>query len=134
MSADGEWRWIVPQVLLAVQAEQVAEHGGPSGVRDPGLFASALARPQNLAAYQAPDVAALAAAYGYGLVRNHPFLDGNKRIGLIAVELFLALNGHALAADDAACVETIVSLASGALDEPGLVGWIRQHLVPAPVA
>ncbi len=125
-----EWRWIESRVILAAHAEQLAEHGGPDGVRDAGLLHSALARPLNLAAYGEPDVVALAAAYGFGLVRNHPFVDGNKRTGLVAIELFLALNGFELSADDASCVMTILDLASGALDEAGLGEWIRVHLEP----
>ena len=87
------WVWLDPAVLRAVHEEQLAEHGGASGTRDAGLFESALARPENLAAYGAPDAAALAAAYGWGLARNHPFVDGNKRTAFVATELFLMLNG-----------------------------------------
>jgi len=114
---------------MAAHAEQLAEHGGAEGVRDIGLFESALARPQNLAAYEEPDVADLAAAYGFGLVRNHPFVDGNKRTGLVAIELFLVLHGFELEVDDASCVLTILALASGELSEAELAGWIRHHLV-----
>jgi death-on-curing family protein len=106
------WIWLDPAVLQAVHEEQLAEHGGASGTRDAGLFESALARPENLAAYGEPDAAALAAAYGWGLARNHPFVDGNKRTAFVAAELFLMLNGHELAADDAACVLTMLAVAS----------------------
>ncbi len=91
------------------------------------MFESALARPQNLAAYGEPDVAALAAAYAFGLARNHPFVDGNKRIALIALEAFLALNGAELTASDVQCVQTILSLAAGELEESALADWIRQN-------
>jgi death-on-curing protein len=124
------WIWLSAQVLLAAHDEQLAEHGGASGIRDQNLFESALARPQNLAAYEAPDVAALAAAYAFGLTKNHPFIDGNKRIALIALESFLVLNGFELVADDAQCVMAILSLASGELSEAQLAEWIRKNLRP----
>jgi death-on-curing protein len=128
MSRD--WTWLDPAVLLAVHDEQLAEHGGAQGTRDIGLFESALAKPQNLAHYGDPDVADLAAAYGAGIARNHPFIDGNKRTAFVAVELFLVLNGHALLADDAACVITMLAVADGSLDEAGFSGWLRAHLQP----
>lgn len=122
------WIWLSAQVLLAAHDEQLAEHGGASGIRDHSLFESTLARPQNLAAYETPDAAALAAAYAFGLAKNHPFVDGNKRIALIALESFLVLNGFELVADDVQCVMTILSLASGELDEGQLAEWIRTHM------
>jgi death on curing protein len=124
------WVWIDPRVLLAVHEEQLAEHGGAPGTRDLGLFESALARPRNLALYGAPDAAALAAAYGCGIARNHPFLDGNKRTAFVAVELFLALNGQELLADDSACVLTMLAVASGTLDEANFAAWLREHSAP----
>ena len=126
------WRWLAADVLLAVHEEQLAEHGGAAGVRDTGLFESALARPQNLAAYGDPDAHALAAAYGVGLAKNHPFVDGNKRTAFVAVELFLALNGWQLLADDANCVLTMLGVASGAIDEPTFAQWLRAHAEPRP--
>lgn len=120
--------WLDSDILLAAHDEQLAEHGGPSGIRDPGLFESALARAQNLAAYGKPDAATLAASYAFGLAKNHPFIDGNKRIALIALEYFLELNGYALIADDAQCVLAILSLAAGDLDEKALAQWIRKHM------
>lgn len=128
MAANQTWVWIDAAVILAVHEEQLAEHGGGAGVRDAGLMDSALARPVNLAAYGDPDVAELAAAYGFGLARNHPFVDGNKRTAFVAVELFLALNGWALAATDADCVLTMLALAAGDLDEPGFADWLRDHI------
>ncbi|MFM7505915.1 MAG: type II toxin-antitoxin system death-on-curing family toxin [Rubrivivax sp.] len=122
------WRWLAADVLLAVHEEQLAEHGGAAGVRDMGLFESALARPQNLAAYGDPDVCALAAAYGVGLAKNHPFVDGNKRTAFIAIELFLTLNGHELRATDHDCVLTMLALAAGDLSKDALADWIRGHL------
>jgi death on curing protein len=129
MSQDS-WIWLDAQVLLAVHEEQLAEHGGASGMRDAGLFESALARARHLAAYGTADVADLAAAYGFGLARNHPFADGNKRTAFVAVELFLILNGHELAADDGDCVLTMLALAAGELDEQAFADWIREHLRP----
>jgi death on curing protein len=125
------WTWIDRDVLLAAHEEQIQEHGGAAGIRDEGLFDSALARPQNLAAYGEPDAAALAASYAFGLAKNHAFVDGNKRIALIALELFLELNDFALTADDAQCVIVILSLASGAFSEGDLAEWIRRYLKPA---
>lgn len=122
------WVWIAPAVLDAVHDEQLAEHGGLAGVRDPNLLASALARPENQADSRQPDVADLAAAYGYGLARNHPFMDGNKRTAFVAVELFLALNGHSLQAGDADCVLVMLSVAAGEMTELAFATWIREHI------
>lgn len=127
--ANDRWVWIEPNVIFAVHEEQLAEHGGAAGVRDVGLLESALAKPRNLVSYGAPDAADLAAAYGFGLARNHPFVDGNKRTAFVAVELFLALNGWSLTADDTTCVLTTLALAGGELSEAGLASWIRRHSV-----
>jgi death on curing protein len=124
------WQWLDPAVLLAVHDEQLAEHGGAAGTRDMGLFESALAKPRNLALYGEPDVADLAASYGCGIARNHPFIDGNKRTAFVAVELFLLLNGQELVADDAQCVLTMLDVASGTLGEPGFAAWLRAHTQP----
>ena len=121
------WVWLDAGVLRAVHEEQLAEHGGASGTRDDGLFESALARPLNLAAYGEPDVHALAAAYGVGLAKNHPFIDGNKRTAFVAVELFMELNGHELTAGDTECVLTMLAVAAGQMDEIALAHWLRQH-------
>ncbi len=126
MSKRG-WVWLDPAVLRAVHDEQLAEHGGAAGTRDEGLFESALARPQNLVACGDPDVAALAAAYGFGIARNHPFVDGNQRTAFVAVELFLDLNGFVLMADDAACVMTMLAVAAGQMDEAAFARWLTQH-------
>jgi death on curing protein len=130
-AANAQWVWIEPKVLLAAHDEQLAEHGGASGVRDAGLFESALARPRHLALYGDLDAAALAAAYGVGLARNHPFIDGNKRVAFIAVELFLLLDGQELVADDAACVLTMLAAATGETSEEHFAAWLRQHTVAA---
>jgi len=124
------WVWLNPGVMLAVHDEQLAEHGGAAGMRDAGLFESALARPRNLAHYGQPDVADLAAAYGCGIARNHPFIDGNKRTAFVAVELFSMLNGHDLVASDADSVVTMLAVASGAMDEATFAQWLRAHLLP----
>ena len=124
------WIWLDPSVVRAVHDEQLAEHGGAPATRDEGLLESALARPRHLAAYEEPDVAALAAAYGFGIARNHPFVDGNKRIAFVAVELFLAINGFESAADDAACVLTMLAVAAGDRSEDDFAAWIRMHIVP----
>jgi len=131
MSAANEsWVWIDPNVLYAVHDEQLAEHGGGAGVRDAGLFESALARPVNLAHYGEPDAADLAAAYGFGIARNHPFIDGNKRTAFVAVELFLALNGWDLLASDADCIVTMLGVAAGDLEESVFAAWLRGHIAP----
>ncbi len=121
------WVWIDPAVLLSVHEEQLAEHGGAAGIRDAGLFESAWARPQNLALYGQPDAADLAAAYGFGIARNHPFVDGNKRTSLVAVELFLVLNGFDLGASDADCVITMLGVAAGQMNEASIAQWLRQN-------
>ena len=121
------WVWVELRDALAIHDAQLSEHGGASGVRDQGLLESALARPQNLAAYTEPDVAALAASYAFGIARNHPFVDGNKRTALVVLEFFLALNGQTLTADDVDCVVTILALADGTLSEAELAAWIRTN-------
>lgn len=114
---------------MAAHAEQLAEHGGGEGVRDPGMLDSAMARPRNLAEYGEPDVAALAASYAFGIARNHPFVDGNKRTAAVVSETFLMLNGYALDASDAEVVVAFVALASGELSEDELADWFRTRLV-----
>lgn len=122
------WRWVTIEVALAAHAEQIAEHGGGEGVRDANLLDSAMARPQNLAGYGDPDAAALAAAYAFGIARNHPFVDGNKRTAAVVSETFLMLNGHALSASDAELVVTFLALAAGELAEVELADWFRTHI------
>jgi death-on-curing protein len=125
-----DWIWIDQDVLLAAHDEQLEEHGGAVGIRVRGMFESALARPQNPAVYGEPDAAALAAAYAFGLVKNHPFVDGNKRAGFVALELFLVLNGFELTADDAQCVLVMLSVAAGSFSETELAEWIRRNMKP----
>lgn len=120
--------WIDLEAVLAIHDEQLAEHGGQAGIRDRGLLESALARPQNQLAYGEQSLARLAASYAFGICRNHPFLDGNKRTSLVVAELFLALNGLDLTASDTDCVMTFLSLAAGTLTEDQLTEWIAAHL------
>jgi death-on-curing protein len=121
--------WIDKQALLMLHSESLVEHGGLAGIRDEGLLDSALARPLNLRAY-APDadIAALAAAYGTGLARNHPFADGNKRAAFLSVGLFLALNGWRLVAMPIEATQIMLGVASGELEEEAFAAWIRDHM------
>ena len=123
-----DWVWIATSVAEAVHAEQLAEHGGAAGLRDAGALANAMDRARNLAAYGEPDVAALAAAYAFGIARNHPFTDGNKRSAAVISETFLALNGQRLDASDAELVVVFLALAAGDLSEAELADWFREHL------
>jgi death-on-curing protein len=125
-----QWTWIEESVVWAVHEAQLAEHGGLAGVRDTGLLASALALPVNLAAYDDADAAVLAAAYAFGIARNHPFIDGNKRTAFVCAELFLVLNGVGLLADDAACVSTMLALAGGEMPETEFAAWLRSNASP----
>jgi death-on-curing protein len=124
-----DWRWVEPAVVQAVHEAQLAEHGGLDGVRDPGLVESALARPRNLAAYGDPDAAALAAAYAYGLARNHGFSDGNKRTAWVVARLFLADNGCVLRFDPADAVKMMEALAAGTIAETAVAEWFRARLL-----
>ncbi|MFG1181489.1 type II toxin-antitoxin system death-on-curing family toxin [Xanthobacter versatilis] len=134
-----EPRWVTKAVVLAVHDAQLAEHGGGRGVRDEGLLETALDRPKNRYHYMqqdeasqeqlsASDVAALAAAYAYGIAKNHPFVDGNKRTSFVVCELFLALNGYDLTMDDAAAVTTWLALAASELTEDDLAIKIEASL------
>ena len=123
------WLWVATEVALAAHAEQLAEHGGAQGARDMGALESAMVRPRNLAQYEAPDAAALAAAYAFGIARNHPFVDGNKRTPAVVSETFLVLNGHALDATDAELVVAVLALAAGELSEDELADWFRERVV-----
>jgi death-on-curing protein len=119
------WRRLSKRAVLAIHAEQVAEHGGAPGIRDEGLLESALVRPRHRAAYAEPDAAELAAAYGYGIVPNHPFMDGNKRTGFVAAATFLLLNGRAFEAAEADVATTFEQLSAGELTEQRLADWFR---------
>jgi len=124
------WVWVRKDTVLAMHNEQIAEHGGLSGIRDEGLIESALSRPVNQANYTETNVAALAAAYGFGMARNHPFIDGNKRTALLVTELFLVLNGYQLEAENASCLETFLALAAGTLPEDEFAQWLQDNISP----
>jgi len=130
-NSDGvaDWIWIGSDVARAIHLEQLAEHGGPAGVRDKAGLESAMARARNLAAYGKPDAAALAAAYAFGIARDHAFVDGNKRTAAVVAETFLVLNGYILAATDAELVVAFQALAAGELSETELADWFRIHTV-----
>jgi len=120
--------WLTRQMAEAVHDRQLAEHGGGEGVRDAGLLESALARPQNLLHYSEPDLAAMAAAYAFGIARNHPFVDGNKRTAWVAARLFLRLNDGELHFDKAEATIMMQQLADGELGEDEVAAWFRQRL------
>ena len=121
-------KWIIPRLVYVVHEEQLAEHGGTSGVRDQGLLESALARPQNIEAYgnPKPNIFDLAAAYAYGIIKNHPFIDGNKRTGFLLAYIFLRLNGYGLNAPEAEAVLAVYSLASGEWIEKDFSRWLEH--------
>jgi death-on-curing protein len=122
------WRWVAIEVVYAIHDRQLAEHGGGEGVRDQAALESALARPRNLAAYGEPDAAALAAAYAFGVARNHGFVDGNKRTAWVVARLFLADNGVRLQYDKAEAVRTVEGLAAGGIGEKALAAWFRSRM------
>jgi len=125
-----EPRWIDQRALLLLHSASLAEHGGLEGVRDEGLLESALNRPRNKFSYESEhDTFDLAAAYGFGLAKNHPLHDGNKRIAFLAVGLFLAINGYELVADQMDAIKTMLSLAAGQLTERSFADWVRGHTV-----
>jgi death-on-curing protein len=124
-----EWRWVSETLIYAVHDRQLAEHGGLSGIRDKGAVESALARPKNFAAYGDPDAAALAAAYCYGIARNHGFVDGNKRTAWIAARLFLRDNDRQLSFDKLEAVKLVEDVAAGRLTEDDLAAWLRSRLL-----
>jgi death-on-curing protein len=126
MTSPGQWRWVSLDVSHAVHDRQISEHGG--GVRDAGLIDSALTKPQNLAAYGALDAAALAAAYAYGIARNHGFVDRNKRTAWVVARLFLADNGYRLAATPKEVITIMEALAAGEIDETALAAWFRERV------
>jgi death-on-curing protein len=123
-----KWAWVPLNAVLAIHDEQVAEHGGIRGLRDPAAVDSALARPRNLLAYGKPDAAALAAAYAFGLCGNHGFFDGNKRTAYVVAETFLDLNGYAMEASDEEVVSAMLAVASGVISEDKLAKWFRSFI------
>jgi len=122
-----EPRWVLRETVLALHERLLAEFGGLGGIRDDGLLDSALARPQHLFAYKRPSVYDLAAAYAFGLVRNHPFLDGNKRVGFTVAVLFLELNGRRFTAPEVEATLKTLALAARDLDEAGYAAWLEKR-------
>ena len=125
-----EPRWLKEKVVAAIHQRQLAEHGGLDGVRDPGMLSSALARPRNTFAYTQPkpDLATLAAAYAFGVIKNHPFVDGNKRTAYVLCRTFLKLNGKDIDATEVEKYQTVVAVADGSLSEEQFAEWIRSKL------
>ncbi len=126
-----EWVWVDADVALAAHREQLLEHGGGNGVRDLALLESALARPCNLASYGEPDAASLAAAYAFGIARNHPFVDGHKRTAAVVSETFLIVNGFSLDTDNAEVAVVFEDLAASEINEEELADWFRTRIRPA---
>ena len=125
--------WLLDEVVLAVHDEQLAEHGGLPGIRDLGAVQSALARPRNLASYEdCDDLGRLAAAYAYGIAKNHGFADGNKRTALVTADLFLMLNGYELTSSPAENVLTILGIADGSISEEKLAAWVGNNMQEIP--
>ena len=124
------WRWVDRRALLLLHAESLAEHGGSAGLRDDGLLDSALARPLNLVAYGESDFADLAASYAFGLAKNHPFVDGNKRAAILSAGLFLALNGFRLTASQVDATQAMLALAGSELSEEAFARWLRANTSP----
>ena len=125
--------WITEELTVAVHARQISEHGGGSGIRDKSLLQSALARPQQLYAYgdPFPDAASLTASLAYGIAKNHPFVDGNKRTAAVLCELFIVINANNLEASDEEMLSIFLALAEGSMSESELAGWLRSNLAVA---
>lgn len=122
------WRWVSLEVVLAVHSRQIAEHGGADGIRDLGLIESALARPINLMSFGDPDAASLAAAYAYGLVSNHGFVDGNKRVAWVTARLFLLANGRKLVFDPVDAIRIMEAASAGQVSQEEVANWFRLRL------
>jgi death on curing protein len=125
------WRWVLKQALIRLHDISLSQFGGAPGLRDEGLLESALARPENLAAYGEPDFAELAAAYGVGIAKNYPFVDGNKRAAFLATGVFLRLNGYRLIAAQADATVTMFAVAAGDVSQADFAQWIRSNAKPA---
>ena len=123
------WHWLLDGVVIAIHDEQIAVHGGIPGIRDEGLLSSALARPKQKANYGDSSVFDLAAAYAYGIIRDHPFVDGNKRTGFLVAYVFLNINGWDLRSSEVEAVTTVMDLAAGEMDEPGFSNWLKSKSV-----
>lgn len=125
-----EWIWIPRGTVFGAHAKSLAAYGGADGMRDEGLLESALARPENLAAYDEPDVFDLAAAYAFGIVRNHPFVDGYKRTALVTAALFLELNSRSLLASEPEATAMVLLLAAGDASDEDFARWLRENSRP----
>jgi death-on-curing protein len=123
------WRWLLDDVVTAIHDEQIAEHGGSSGIREAALLSSALARQKHQVNYGEPSVFGLGAAYAFGIIRNHPFVDGNKRTGFLAAYVFLNINGWQLRSSEVEAVNAVLALAAGEIDEPGFSNWLKNKSV-----
>jgi death-on-curing protein len=122
-----EYSWLRQDVIVAIHERVLADYGGQSGIRDSGLLDSALAGPKQIQAYEEPDCARLAAAFAAGIIRNHPFIDGNKRVGFMAAYVFLATNGHTLTATELSATQTVIDLAAGEISESQFAQWLREN-------
>jgi death-on-curing protein len=120
--------WFTEEMALAIHARLAEEHGSPAGIRDRDLLASAIARPQQLATDGQPSVSALTASLAFGIARNHPFVDGNKRVALMAAYVFLGLNGWSLIAPEAEAVAMTIDLAAGTADEAAFSRWLEANV------
>lgn len=126
-----EWRWIAKDEMLEIHSKQIARYGGLPGIRDEGLLESALARPRNLAAYEdVTDPIRLAASYAYGIARNHPFVDGNKRTAFVAAAFFLMVSGLRIRTSQQDVIDTVLALAAGTLTETDFAIWLRANTAP----
>ncbi len=124
------WQFLIRRAVEAMHAEQLRRHGGAYGIRDENALGSALARAENKAAYGEPTIHELAAAYVFGIARNHAFVDGNKRTAIVAAGAFLLINGHILTADNGTLYEFVMGVAAGEIDEEGAAAFLRDHTVP----
>jgi death-on-curing protein len=119
--------WVLRETVLTLHEQSLAEFGGVAGIRDEGLLDSALAKPENLFAYGKPTLFELAASYGFGLVKNHPFVDGNKRVGFIVAVVFLELNGYRFQATEAEAAVRTLALAAGEMSEADFAAWLKAN-------
>lgn len=131
-SQSNEPKWIREDVVLAIHERQLAEHCGSVGIRDTGLLSSALARPRNAAAHGDPDIPELASLYALGIVKNHPFIDGNKRVGAVLLELFLGENGYSLPAEDEEMLAAVLGIASGKTSDAAFTAWVQEKALRVP--
>ena len=132
MSARRAPHWVIDEVVPQIHQLQLERHGGAPGIRDEGLLSSALNRPKNLYTYGQSELFSLAASYAYGLVKNHPFFDGNKRVAFVVMSLFLELNGHQLTAGQDEAAEAIIAVASSEWSESELADWLRRSTERLP--